>query len=91
MQVAGGRAMALKGDKIIVPKGTRITLQNLSNEKYNGMQGNVLEYDRAAEDTPCKLQEGKISSGGRIVSYKNTYVIETCVRVSKMGGYVCFL
>lgn len=48
VQVAGGRAMALKGDKIIVPNGTRVTLQNLSTEKYNGIQGNVLEYDRTA-------------------------------------------
>jgi len=59
VQVAGGRAMALKGDKIIVPKGTRITLQNLSNEKYNGMQGNVLEYDRAAGRYTVQTSRGQ--------------------------------
>ena len=48
VQLAGGKAMALKGEKIIVPKGTRVVLQNLSNDKYNGIKANVIQYDRAA-------------------------------------------
>ena len=58
VQIAGGKAMALKRENIIVPRGTRAVLQNLSNEKYNGIKANVIQYGRAAGRYLVQLSSG---------------------------------
>jgi curved DNA-binding protein CbpA len=59
VKLSGGKAMALKEDKIIVPNGTRIVLQNLSNEKYNGIKANVLQYDRSVGRYTVQTMQGQ--------------------------------
>ena len=48
VQLAGGQKLQVKEEKLIVPNGTRVSLQNLSDTTYNDIKGNVVYYDRAA-------------------------------------------
>ena len=45
VQLSSGQAMGLLPSKVQLPIGTRVVLQELSSDVYNGVRGEIMEYD----------------------------------------------
>jgi len=60
VKMAGGKdTLGLQPSNVILSSGTRVTIQRLSNEQFNGQLAQIVEIDRAALRYTVQTQEGK--------------------------------
>jgi len=59
-RLANGRdVVGLQPGNVILPSGTRVVVQGLSNEQFNGLMGQITEVDREALKYTVNCQNGK--------------------------------
>ena len=55
----GGKMVGLQKSNVILPTGTRVVVQGLSQAQYNGLKGQIEDLDRVAMRYVVKLGNGK--------------------------------
>mmetsp|Transcript_90031 Transcript_90031/g.159433 ORF Transcript_90031/g.159433 Transcript_90031/m.159433 type:complete len:357 (+) Transcript_90031:133-1203(+) len=59
-KMAGGRdVVGLEPNKVILNRGTRVVVQGLSKEEFNGLMGQIIDFDRTAMRYTVQCQNGK--------------------------------
>jgi hypothetical protein len=56
---SGTRVIALDPSKVILRKGTRVITQGLSDDQFNGLMANIIDFDREVLKYTVATQTGK--------------------------------